>query len=207
VHVDEDDIGLLKAKNVSVAHNPSSNLKLASGIAPVPAMLERGVNVCLGTDGASSNNNLDIFMEMRQAALIHKGASGRPAAVAAAEAFRMATINGAKALGVADKGVGVGVGTSVGVGAGAGVGINTGVSAGAGVIKAGGLADIAIISLDRPHLQPLHNHLSALVYAARASDVETVIADGEILMENRVLTTIDEEKAIYAANRSARKFI
>jgi len=179
VHVDEADIEILRAKNVSVAHNPSSNLKLASGIAPVLKMLERGVNVCLGTDGASSNNNLDIFMEMRQAALIHKGVSGKPSAVAAAEAFGMATRSGAKALGIA----------------------------GAGVIEAGGKADIALISLDSPHMQPVHSHLSALVYAARASDVETVIVGGDILMENRRLTTIDEEKAIYMAARSAKKFM
>ena len=179
VHVDDDDISILKDKKVNVVHNPSSNLKLASGIAPIPRMLEEGINVCLGTDGASSNNTLDVLREMRLAALIHKGVSGNPTIVAAVEAFKMATENGARALGIP----------------------------GLGVIEAGANADIAIISLDSPHLQPVYNHLSALVYAARASDVETVITDGKILMENRSLTTIDEEKAIYMALQSAKKFM
>ena len=178
VHTDEDDIATLSRKGVSVAHNPSSNLKLASGIAPVPSMLRRGINVCLGTDGAASNNNLDMFMEMRQAALIHKAAGGGPAAVAAGEAFKMATSNGARALGVADS----------------------------GAIAAGHKADITIISLDSPHLQPVHSHMSTLVYAARASDVETVIVNGEILLDQRRLTTVDEEKAIYMACKTAEKF-
>jgi len=178
VHVDDDEIGILNEKNVSVAHNPCSNLKLASGIAPVVKMLGRGVNVCLGTDGASSNNTLDIFMEMRLAAMIHKGVSGDPTAVPAAAAFKMATSNGAKALGIS----------------------------GAGVLKAGNKADITLISTDAPHMQPIYDHLSALVYAARASDVDTVIADGNILMESRRLTTIDEEKAIFEVNRSVEKY-
>ena len=176
VHVDDNEITILRDKGVSVAHNPSSNLKLASGVAPVQKMLGQGVNVCLGTDGASSNNNLDMFMETRQAALIHKGVHRMPMAVTAAEAFKMATQNGAQALGVR----------------------------GAGAIEAGAKADIAIISLDSPHLQPVHNHLSTLVYSARASDVETVIVDGQVLMEKRVLTTIDEEKAIYMAAQTAK---
>jgi 5-methylthioadenosine/S-adenosylhomocysteine deaminase len=179
VHTDDEDIAILKGKNVSVAHNPSSNLKLASGFAPITKMLAQGVNVCLGTDGASSNNTLDIFMEMRQAAMIHKAVSGDPTAVNAAAAFGMATRNGARALGVPD----------------------------AGAVATGGKADITIINMDSPHLQPVHNHLSALVYAARASDVETVIVDGEILMENRRFTTIDEEKTIYMAQQSARKYM
>ena len=188
VHVDDDDIAIIKDKDVNVVHNPSSNLKLASGIAPVPAMLRKGVNVCLGTDGASSNNTLDLFMEMRQAALIHKVNSGDPANMSAAEVFKMATINGARALGIANAVAGAGNG------------------AGVGSLEAGGKADIAILSMDSPHLQPIYNHLSTLVYAARASDVETVIVDGNILMENRRLTTIDEEKTIYMAQRAAEKY-
>ena len=179
VHLDDSDISILACKKVNAVHNPSSNMKLASGFAPVVKMLDKGINVCLGTDGASSNNNLDIFMEMRLAAMAHKGVSGDPTAVPAATAFKMATENGALALGVG----------------------------GAGVIKAGGLADLTVISLDGPHLQPVYGHLSTLVYAARSSDVETVIADGNILMEKRRLTTIDEEKAIYMANKSARKYM
>lgn len=179
VHVSDEDIAMLRDCGVNVAHNPSSNLKLASGVAPVAKMLEQGVNVCLGTDGASSNNNLDIFMEMRLAAMIHKGVSGVPTAVKAGEAFRMATENGARALGLT----------------------------GVGSIAAGNKADITILSLNSPHLQPSYNYLSTLAYSARASDVETVIVDGNILMENRILKTIDEEKAIYMANRAAKKFL
>jgi 5-methylthioadenosine/S-adenosylhomocysteine deaminase len=105
--------------------------------------------------------------------------SGIPTAIAAGEAFRMATLNGSKALGIPD----------------------------AGAIKAGWKADIAIVSLDNPHMHPVYNHLSSLVYAARASDVETVISDGKILMEKRRMTTIDEEKAIYMAARTAKKYM
>ena len=179
VHVDGGDIAILRDKHVSVAHNPSSNLKLASGVAPVPQMLGQGINVCLGTDGAASNNTLDIFMEMRQAALIHKGVSGSPTAVAAADAFRMATQSGSRALGIPD----------------------------AGAIEAGNLADITLLSLDSPHLQPVYSHLSTIVYAARASDVDTVIVDGRVLMEKRSLTTIDEEKVLYMAAQCARKYM
>ena len=181
VHVDDGEIAILKRKGASVAHNPTSNLKLASGVAPVTKMLESGVNVCLGTDGASSNNTLDIMMEMRQAALVHKGVSGDPTAVPAATAFGMATQRGARALGLGGRGV--------------------------GALEAGGKADITLVSLDKPHTQPLHNHLSALVYAARASDVDTVIVDGNILMEQRRLTTIDEEKIIFMAAQSAKKYL
>jgi len=178
VHVDDCEIDILSEKNVSVAHNPCSNLKLASGVAPVQKMLAKGINVCLGTDGASSNNTLDIFMEMRQAAMIHKGVSGDPSAIPAAEAFKMATVNGAKALG----------------------------AIGSGVLAVGGKADMALISLCAPHLQPVYSHLSTLVYTARSSDVDTVIVDGDILMEGRQLTTIDEERAIFEANRAVEKF-
>ncbi|MDR1061400.1 MAG: amidohydrolase [Clostridiales bacterium] len=179
VHVDSAEILRLRDRGASVAHNPSSNLKLASGIAPVPEMLRAGVNVCLGTDGAASNNSLDMFMEMRLAALLHKGASREPAAVPAAQAFRMATRNGALALGFED----------------------------CGEIAPGRKADITIVQLDRPHLSPLHSHLSTLVYSARGSDAETVIVNGKVLMENRELLTIDEEKTTHMARAAAKKFI
>jgi 5-methylthioadenosine/S-adenosylhomocysteine deaminase len=179
VHVDGADIRLLRDSGASVAHNPSSNLKLASGIAPVPEMLREGVNVCLGTDGAASNNSLDMFMEMRLAALLHKGASLDPRAVPAAQAFKMATRSGALALGFGD----------------------------CGEIAPGRKADIAILRMDSPHLSPLHSHLSALVYSARGSDAETVIVNGRVLMENRELLTIDEEKTKHMARAAAKKFM
>jgi 5-methylthioadenosine/S-adenosylhomocysteine deaminase len=179
VHVDDDEIRLLGAKRANVAHCPSSNLKLASGVAPIPKMLRENVNVCLGTDGAASNNTLDIFAEMRLAALLHKGAGNDPTAVAAADAFRMATRNGAAALGFA----------------------------GCGELAPGSKADIAILRLDAPHLTPLYSHLSTLVYSARGSDVDAVIVNGRLLMENRELLTIDEEKTKHAARAAALKFM
>ena len=178
VHVDGGDIGELAAHGVSVVHCPTSNLKLASGIAPVPQMLGAGVRVCLGTDGAASNNTLGVMKEMQLAALLHKGAGGSPTAVSAAEAFRMATRSGSEALGFMD----------------------------CGEIKPGMKADIALINLDAPHLAPLYSHLSALVYAARASDVEAVFVDGEPLLERGSPTSVDEEKAMRMARRCAAKF-
>ncbi|MCL2163069.1 MAG: amidohydrolase [Oscillospiraceae bacterium] len=166
VHVSEADISIMVNKGVNAVHNPTSNLKLASGIAPVKEMIAAGVNVCLGTDGVASNNVLNMFKEMHLAALIHKGVRGDPTLILAGEAFRMATENGAKAIGFSDS----------------------------GVIGPGRAADIVIIDMDKPHLTPLHNHMSTLVYSVGGHDVDTVIVDGDILMESREMLTIDEEK-------------
>jgi 5-methylthioadenosine/S-adenosylhomocysteine deaminase len=177
VHVDAADIELLEKKGVHVAHNPSSNLKLASGVAPVPQLLRAGVNVCLGTDGASSNNTLNLFQEMRLAALLHKGASGDALAVPAGTAFRMATQNGAAALGFPD----------------------------CGRIAPGQKADITILNMDKPHLTPVYDPLSTVVYAAQASDVETVMVNGKLLLHNGTLRTMDESKVRRQARRIAEK--
>jgi 5-methylthioadenosine/S-adenosylhomocysteine deaminase len=168
----------LKAKGVNAAHNPTSNLKLGSGIARVPEMLAQGINVCLGTDGASSNNNLNLFEEMHLAAIIHKGATQNPLMVDAGQAIRMATVNGAKALGFGNE---------------------------TGCIREGMKADLILLDTDKPHFTPVNNPMSAIVYSAQAADVDTVIIDGNIVMEGRKLTTIDEEKVKYMAREIAGK--
>ncbi len=147
------DLEILKKHNVSVAHNPISNLKLASGVAAVPKMLEMGINVALGTDGASSNNSLDMFEEMKTAALIHKGVSLDPTVVDAYTVLKMATVNGARALGFKDL----------------------------GAIKQGFIADMIVLDFNTPHLMPLHNVLSCLVYSAKCSDVEYTMVNGKIV--------------------------
>ncbi len=179
VHLSDNDIRILKDKNVNVVHNPTSNLKLGSGIARVPEMLAQGLNVCLGTDGASSNNNLNMFEEMNLAALIHKGINMNPKFIKAQDAIKMATINGAKALGFEGE---------------------------IGLIKAGMRADLIIIDTDKPHLCPVNNLESAVVYSAQASDVDTVIIDGKIVMEGRELKTIDEEQVMHKVREIASRF-
>lgn len=178
VHVSDDDIRILKKYRINAAHNPTSNLKLGSGIARVPEMLKAGVNIALGTDGTASNNNLNMFEEMHLAALIHKGAAKNPELVTAKQAFMMGTANGAVAIGFGNE---------------------------AGVIKEGMKADIVLLDIDKPHLCPMHDPHSAVVYSAQGSDVDTVIVDGEILMENRELKHIDEERVKFEANARAKR--
>jgi len=180
VHLTDEDMDILKAKNVSVAHNPTSNLKLGSGIAPISGLLERGINVTIGTDGAASNNNLNMFEEMHIAALLHKGYKNEPALLSAREAIAMATSNGADANGL--KGV-------------------------TGAIKKGMKADLIIIDMDKPHLCPVNDPVAAVVYSVQGSDVETSIIDGKIVMENRVLTTIDEELVMGKVREIAKRLI
>ena len=166
VQITESDMDILKAKNVSVVTNPASNMKLGNGFAPVPAMLEKGINVCLGTDGAASNNSLNMFHELSLLTLIHKGVGKTPQCVSAREGFRIATINGAKALGL-DKEI--------------------------GSLEVGKKADIAILNLNTPSLTPRNNLIAGLSYSANGSEVETVIIDGKVTMENRKVLTLDEE--------------
>ncbi|HHY42037.1 MAG TPA: amidohydrolase [Thermoanaerobacterales bacterium] len=180
VHLNDEDIEILAKSNVSVAHNPTSNLKLASGFAPIEKMLNAGVNVALGTDGASSNNNLNMFEEMHLASIMHKALNYDAVSVPAETVIKMATINGAKALGIEDE---------------------------LGSLEVGKKADIILIDLRKPHLVPLNNPLSAICYSAQSSDVHTVIVDGKILMENYELKTIDIEKAMHDAEDAARKLI
>lgn len=165
VQVDEKDMEILRQKNVSVVTNPASNMKLGNGFAPIPEMLSKGINVCLGTDGAASNNSLNMFHEMSLLTLIHKGTHKTPQCVSAKEAFRIATINGAKALRL-DESI--------------------------GTLEEGKKADIVIMNLNTPSMMPDNNLISSLSYSANGSEVETVIIDGKVTMENGKVLTMDE---------------
>lgn len=177
VHVTEDDIAIMAEKQVRVAHNPGSNLKLASGIAPVPAMRKAGVVVGLGTDGASSNNKLDMFAEMRLAALIHKAALLDPFAIKAEEALQMGTKDGAMCLGYNDL----------------------------GELKEGYLADLILVDRSGWHWKPRFNSISLAVYAGNSMDVDTVMVNGKVLMRHKELLTIDTEKLDYEVQRVTDK--
>ena len=180
VHVSDEDIKILADCGVTAVYNPTSNLKLASGFAPIEKMLKCGVNVALGTDGASSNNNLNMFEEIHLASIVNKCVNNDATSLPAETAIKMSTINGAKALGVERD---------------------------LGSLEVGKKADIILIDLKKPHLCPLNNPLSALCYSTQSSDVHTVIVDGKILMENYELKTIDIEKAMHEADEAARKLI
>jgi 5-methylthioadenosine/S-adenosylhomocysteine deaminase len=172
VHLTDEEIAILADRGAAVSHNPVSNLKLASGVARVPELLAAGVTVSLGTDSAASNNNLDLFEEIRMAALLHKGVTGDPTVVPAAEALRMGTVYGARALGLEGK---------------------------TGVLKPGMKADFIGVSTDRPHFVPRTDYVSHLVYAASGADVKHVWADGRQLLKDGILLTLDEEKIRYEA--------
>jgi 5-methylthioadenosine/S-adenosylhomocysteine deaminase len=159
------EIELLAARNVTVVHCPESNLKLASGFCPVARLLAAGVNVALGTDGAGSNNDLDMFGEMRTAALLAKGVAGDAAAVNAADALTMATINGARALGLANE---------------------------IGSIEPGKLADLVCVDLKVPACQPVHNPISQLVYSVSRDQVSDVWIGGQCVLADRQLSYDNE---------------
>jgi 5-methylthioadenosine/S-adenosylhomocysteine deaminase len=165
VHLNDEEIEILARHDVGVSHNPGSNLKLASGVARVTDLLKAGVKVSLGTDGAASNNNLDMFEEMRLAALIHKGVSGDPTAVPAPEALRMATEYGAKSIFLND----------------------------VGRLAVGMKADFIAIDIDQPHLLPHTDLLSHAVYSASAKDVEHVWVNGKQVVKHGQCVTLDEE--------------
>lgn len=160
---------------VNAVHNPVSNLKLGCGIADIPSMIDCGINVALGTDGPASNNNLDMLEEMKFAALIHKGKVKNPVVTDAKQIFEMATTSGAIALNQGNY---------------------------LGKIKEGYKADLAIINMRSPHLRPVKEPTADIVYCSNGADVESVIIDGNIVMENRELKTIDIEKAIYMVESS-----
>jgi 5-methylthioadenosine/S-adenosylhomocysteine deaminase len=166
VHVDGSEIDLLAERGTAVAHCPAANMKLASGMAPVQAMLDAGVTAGLGTDGPASNNDLDMFGEMRDAAMVGKLAAGDAGAVDAPTALDLATRGSAAALGFDS-----------------------------GRIEAGANADLAVVDLGAPHLTPPHDFVSHLVYAARGSDVRHTVCDGRVLMRDRELLTVDEAAA------------
>ncbi|HSD46995.1 MAG TPA: 5'-deoxyadenosine deaminase [Pyrinomonadaceae bacterium] len=175
VHLSNDEIRVLKRTGTHVVHCPSSNLKLGSGIAPVTKLLEEGVSVSLGADGAPCNNRLDMFTEMRTAALLQKALHG-PEVLAANRVLRMATIDGACALGL---------------------------EAEVGSLEVGKRADVAVVRLGQLHTSPASEAVSSLVYAATASDVKDVIIDGREVMRDRKLLTLDEAEVIAEANSQA----
>ncbi|HEX5890258.1 MAG TPA: 5'-deoxyadenosine deaminase [Pyrinomonadaceae bacterium] len=172
VHLSNEEIRILKSTGTNVVHCPSSNLKLGSGIAPITKLLEEGISVSLGADGAACNNRLDMFTEMRTAALLQKALHG-PEVLAAGRVLRMATIDGARALGL---------------------------DAEIGSLEVGKRADVAVVNLDRLHTSPESDIVSRLVYAAEASDVQSVIIDGRVVMGDRELLTIDEAETVAEAN-------
>ena len=168
----EAEIDLLARREVKVVHTPESNMKLACGVAPIPDLLSRGVTVALGTDGCASNNNLDLFQEMDTAAKLHKVHRLDPTVMPASVVLEMATMGGAKVLGLEKK---------------------------IGSIAPGKYADIILLDLRRPHLQPLYQIVSQLVYAAGGADVRDVIIHGRLVMRDRVLLTLDEESILARA--------
>lgn len=170
VHVTDEDIDILADNGVSAVHNPVSNLKLGSGVAPVCAMLARGVNVALGTDGCCSNNSHDLFEEIKLAALLAKGTSLDPTKLPAYEAIKLATVNGARAQGRDGQ---------------------------TGQVKEGLQADLILIGTHKPSMQPYYSEASAVAYAARGSDVRLTMIKGKILYENGEFTTIDIERALH----------
>lgn len=179
VHVNDEDIDILAAKHVGVAHNPQSNLKLASGIAPVAMMLDKNVHVGLGTDGCSSNNNLDMLEEARLVAMLQKNQTGDPTVIPAVKALRMVTTEGSQMLGFNEvKGV-----------------------------QTGAKADIVLYDLNKPYWYPKHDRISAFIYAASAGDADTTIVNGKVLMEKGELLFIDEEKSYAEANKYAQQMV
>jgi 5-methylthioadenosine/S-adenosylhomocysteine deaminase len=177
IWLDEAELEILRSSRTHVAHCPSSNLKLGSGFAKVAEMIEQGISVSLGADGAPCNNRLDMFTEMRAAALIQKALRG-PETLPALAVLRMATINGARALGLGDQ---------------------------IGSIEVGKRADLILLDLDRLHTAPHPDPVSAIVYAAQADNVETVIIDGRVVMHGGKLTSLDEADVIRKANDQARQ--
>ena len=176
VWLSDDEIEIIKKHDVKISHNPCSNMKLASGIAPVSKLLENDICVAVGTDGASSNNNLDIIEELRTASLLQKVSTLDPKALTSDEALAMGTINGAKALGLDDE---------------------------IGSIEVGKKADLILIDTNNANMIPDSSKLSSnIIYSANGSNVDTTICNGQILMENKKLTTLDEND-IYQKAREA----
>jgi cytosine/adenosine deaminase-related metal-dependent hydrolase len=169
VWLDDKDIRLLKQNNVKIAHQPSSNMYLASGFAPIPKMLAEGITVGIGSDDPNCNDSVNMLIEMREAALIHKAHNLDASCITAEQVMEMATIGGAKALGMENQ---------------------------IGSLEVGKKADIIILDLQAPHLRPMHHLPSVLVYQARGTEVETVIVNGKILMEHRKLTWMSEDEEI-----------
>ena len=178
VWLSDGDIKILAEYDVNISHNPISNMKLASGICPVAKLLDAGANVCIGTDGCASNNNLDMFEEMRTAALLQKVSTMDPTVLPARTVLEMATTNGAKALDI-----------------------------NSGMLKEGYNADMIIVDMNRAHLTPVYDVASHLVYAASGKDVTATIVNGKVLMEDGKVLSMDEQEIIDAAIRRSKDLI
>ncbi|MBQ5652170.1 MAG: amidohydrolase [Peptococcaceae bacterium] len=180
VYLTDSDIAILKEHNVGIAHNPSSNLKLASGIADIPKYLQAGLNVGIGTDGCSSNNTLNMFKEMTICSFVQKVHAMDPTVLPAEEILKLATIGGAKAMRWDDE---------------------------IGTLEVGKKADLILVDLNKPHFAPWNNSVSDLVYSAQGSDVKTTIVNGKVLMKNYEVLTMDVEKIMAETSRIARSVL
>jgi 5-methylthioadenosine/S-adenosylhomocysteine deaminase len=178
VHLSDRDVALIAETGSHMIHDPTSNMILASGVAPVPKLLEHGVNVGLACDGPACNNGQDMIEAMKDAALLHKVVTREPEVLTAGDVFKMATRGGARAIGMGDQ---------------------------LGAIREGFLADLVLIDLRAPHLTPVHDPLAALVYSARGSDVHTVVVDGEVVVRDGSVATLDEERVRARAQERAER--
>jgi 5-methylthioadenosine/S-adenosylhomocysteine deaminase len=178
VWVSGHEMNLLRKTGTKVSHNPESNMKLASGVAPIPEMLKKGITVSLGTDGCASNDNLDMFEAMRTAALLHKVSSLDASAISSYDVLKMATIEGARALGLEDR---------------------------IGSLEVGKKADVILVDLTPVHMRPLNDVIGALVYCANGRDVETAIVDGKPVMQRGKVRSVDEKRAIREAEENIMK--
>jgi len=178
VWISDREIDLLKKTGTRVSHNPESNMKLASGVAPVPKMLRKGITVSLATDGCASNDNLDMFEAMRTAAFLHKVSNLDASVISSHDVLKMATVDGAKAVGLEDK---------------------------IGSLEKGKKADVIMVDLESAHLRPLNDVVNTLVYCANGADVDTVIVDGKIIVQNHLIKTIDEKVLIRQAEDKVKE--
>lgn len=179
VYLTDKEMDILKKYDVSVIHNPGSNLKLGNGIAPVVKMLKKGLNVALGTDGAASNNNLNMFEEIYLATVLQKGIMKNSIAIKGIDAIKMATVNGARAMSLNN----------------------------IGTVEKGNIADLILIDTDKPHFYPKFDLISDLVYSSQAGDTDTVIVNGKILMKHGKLLTIDIERVYFEIEKQAEKLL
>ncbi len=180
VHLNRRDVGLLTGMRGGVSHNPVSNLKLGCGIAPIEEMIKRGITVGLGTDGAGSATTVDMFEEIKAACWLQKVDYGDPTRLPAREALCMATRESAKLLNLQDE---------------------------VGILEVGHKADLILIDMNKPHLQPLHNIASLIAYSVNGADVDTTIVNGRVLMRNRQLLTIDEEELFREVSKRAKRIV
>lgn len=179
VWIEEEDLDILKEKQVTVAHCISSNLKLGSGFAPIKKMMDKGIKIGFGTDGASSNNNLNMIEEISLASMANKGINHDPQFMTNKEAFKMATINGARSQGRDDS----------------------------GSIRLGNKADLVVYDFDKAHLQPVHDVLSNIMFSAQSEDICLTMIDGKVVYKDSLLTLIDSERIIYEVNRINKRVL